>query len=60
MENITMFDKEKFDRLQILLPKEYTPKLKILAGRIKLSPFVSELIMKVIDEEEKKNPDKFR
>jgi hypothetical protein len=60
MEKKMGYDKEKFDRLQILLPKEYTPKLDKLRGRIKNSPYVAELIIKHIEEEEKKNPDRFK
>jgi hypothetical protein len=52
---VTMaYDKDKFDRLQILLPKEYTPRLDKIRGVIKVSPYVATLIIKHIEEEEKK------
>jgi metal-responsive CopG/Arc/MetJ family transcriptional regulator len=54
------YDKEKFERIQVLLPKEYAPKLDVVRGRFKRSPFISDLVVKHIQEEEKKNPDKFK
>jgi hypothetical protein len=55
-----MYDKDKFELLQVLLPKEYVPKLHKVRGRMKMSPYVAELIITHIEEEEKKNPDKFK
>lgn len=50
------YDKEKYDRLQILLPKEYTQRLDKIVGRIKISPYVANLIIRHIEEEEAKRP----
>jgi hypothetical protein len=55
-----MYDKEKFELLQVLLPKEYAPKLTKVRGRMKMSPYVAELIIQHIEKEEKQNPDKFK
>jgi hypothetical protein len=54
------YDKEKYVRIQVLLPIEYEPKLDIIRGRFKRSPYISDLVIKQIEEEEKKDPDKFK
>ena len=49
------YDKEKFDNVHILLPKEYKPKLAALAKkkRRKISPYIVDLIIQAIEEDEK-------
>jgi mRNA-degrading endonuclease RelE of RelBE toxin-antitoxin system len=53
-------DRDKYDIIQVIVSKDITPKLKKLANknRRKISPFVVELIIKAIEEDEKSFPEK--
>jgi spore coat polysaccharide biosynthesis protein SpsF (cytidylyltransferase family) len=55
-----MYDKTKLEKLQVLLPIGTKERLKKILGRIDMSPFVAEMVLKYCDEEEKKrgNPEK--
>jgi hypothetical protein len=51
---ILSIDKDKFDVIQVIVPKEITPKLadRAKANRRKISPYILELIIKDIEEHE--------
>lgn len=50
-------DKNKFDIIQVIVPKEITPIIKDLAkkrtGKDKMSPFILQLIIEEINRYEK-------
>jgi hypothetical protein len=55
-----MYDKDKLEKIQVLAPKGTKARLKKIIGRLAVSPFVAEMVLKFIEEEENKmkNPEK--